>query len=129
MTSPSDSVDAADIRRVDDAQIVWTDAVPTVGGAPGQVRLEPEVARAFSARLGEVIESVLEAVLLLDPVRTAFPDIDPVSRNAAIQSMRMINDARAYLARWHSHLVDARTALDSQLAAYANVEYQNRARA
>jgi hypothetical protein len=110
---------------VDDAQIIWTDAVPTVGGAPGQVRLEPEVARAFSARLGEVIESVLEAALLLDPLRTAFPDIDPVSRNAAVQSMKMVNDARVYLTTWHSHLIDARAALDSQLAAYEGVENQN----
>ncbi|HEV7471573.1 MAG TPA: hypothetical protein VGO23_17585, partial [Pseudonocardia sp.] len=81
MTSPSDSVDAADIRRVDDAQIIWTDAVPTVGGAPGQVRLEPEVARAFSVRLGEVILAVHEMERLLNPASTSLPDSDPVSSN------------------------------------------------
>jgi hypothetical protein len=125
VTSPSDSVDAADIRRVDDAQIIWTDAVPTVGGAPGQVRLEPEVARAFSVRLGEVVKSVLGAEVLLDPVLTSFPSMDPVSNNAASQSARMINDARTYLEAWRRQLWEARMALDAQLAAYEDVEQRN----
>jgi hypothetical protein len=129
VTSPSDSVDAADIRRVDDAQIVWTDAVPTVGGAPGQVRLEPEVARAFSARLGEVILAVHEMERLLNPASTSLPDSDPVSSNAAIQTWKMIDEAKAYLLAWRGSLLGARAALDTQLAAYEAVERQNEGRA
>jgi hypothetical protein len=129
VTSPSDSVDAADIRRVDDAQIVWTDAVPTVGGAPGQVRLEPEVARAFSARLGEVIRSVGEMQRDLDSESTMLPSVDPVSSNAAKQAWKMIGDAQAYLQAWRGQLLEARDSLDSQLASYEKVERQNEGRA
>jgi hypothetical protein len=87
--------------------------------------LEPEVARAFSARLGEVVKSVLGAEVLLDPVLTSFPSMDPVSNNAASQSARMINDARTYLETWRRQLWEARTALDAQLAAYEDVERRN----
>jgi hypothetical protein len=129
VTSPSDSVDAADIRRVDDAQIVWTDAVPTVGGAPGQVGLEPEVARAFSARLGEVIESLAQAETLFSPLAMSMPSQDLVSSNASKQALRMISDARAYVETWRGQLGAARLALESQLAAYEAVERQNETQA
>jgi hypothetical protein len=125
VTSPSDSVDAADIRRVDDAQIIWTDAVPTVGGAPGQVRLEPEVARAFSVRLGEVIRSVAEMETQLSPQFASLPTLDPVSSNAARQTWRMLDDARTYLAAWRRSLSEARAALGSQLSAYEETERRN----
>jgi hypothetical protein len=128
VTSPNDTVDPADIRRVDDAQIVWTDAVPTVGGVRGQVRLEPEMAQAISAKLGEITRTISELERRLSPVKTTLPTVDPVSNNAAIQAWKMIDESREYLMAWRTQLFSARAALDSQIAAYQQVERQNEAR-
>jgi hypothetical protein len=90
--------------------------------------LEPEVARAFSARLGEVIRTISELERRLSPAKTALPTVDPVSGNAAIQAWKMIEQSREYLTTWRTQLFTARAALDSQLATYLQVEEQNEAR-
>jgi hypothetical protein len=89
--------------------------------------LEPEVARAFSARLGEVLESLAQTETLFSPLAISMPSQDLVSSNASRQALRMINDARAYVEAWRGQLSAARLALESQLAAYEDVERQNEA--
>jgi hypothetical protein len=74
------------------------------------------------------MNSVLDAEVLLDPVLTSFPHTDPVSNNAAAQSIKMINDARVYLEVWRRQLWESRTALESQIAAYADVERRTEGR-
>jgi hypothetical protein len=66
---------------------------------------------------------------LLNPASTSLPDSDPVSSNAAIQTWKMIDEAKAYLLAWRGSLLGARAALDTQLAAYEAVERQNEGRA
>lgn len=128
VTSPSDSVDPADIRRVDDAQIVWSDAVPSGNGMVGGVSLDPEVARAFAAKLSEIAVALGRIDIQLESLAVPSPADDDVSRNAVIQASTMIEASRHYVQRWRSQLATAGIALERQLAAYEQVENSNEAR-
>ncbi|MCF7553321.1 hypothetical protein [Pseudonocardia sp. WMMC193] len=90
--------------------------------------IDVERAREVVGRLEAVADELRSEVERLAMIQVVPPGHDPVSRNAAAQSDRMIFASRAYLRSWHDDVVAGIDALRQQIADFVEADRRNAAR-
>ncbi|SDG58944.1 hypothetical protein [Pseudonocardia oroxyli] len=111
-------------RLLDHAQEGY---VPVLTGRA--LAIDVERAREVVGRLEAVADEVGELHRQLSAVRIEPPANDDVSRNAAVQSARMVTAGRSYLSAWHQDIVTSIRALKQQIDDYVAADRGNAARA
>ncbi|GAA2878014.1 hypothetical protein GCM10010472_39740 [Pseudonocardia halophobica] len=107
----------------------WDDPGPVVPRSPQSLsyspvlRVDPERVEGLVGRLEGVIrELAMTEVRLASFMFVAAPGNDEVSRNAARQAVSMFEGARSYLGEWRRQLIEAKEALESQMAGYVSAD-------
>jgi hypothetical protein len=116
--------DLGEVRLWDAAQERYVPAATGRG-----LRMDVEKARGVVRELESLADNVADLNQGLRLWHVAPPGSDPVSRNIAVQSDRMLAAGRDYLASWHNDLHSAIIALNQQIDSYEDVDRGNTARA